>query len=175
MSYANAASSSGPTGHPDPLPKPQEVKTTGKPHGNVETVAEDKFNQIKKKVNEAKPTDAQVEDFKKEVHEAEERGKNFLVELWNRVVSSVTRTADRVNNDAYVPLLGTLGIWRDIVSGQKTGWWLQHTGQLSQDWLRWMLCCLERIIRNTASRIQVIWEGVETTAFSLLSGVGWVH
>lgn len=102
MSYANAASSSGPTGHPDPLPKPQEVKTTGKPHGNVETVAEDKFNQIKKKVNEAKPTDAQVEDFKKEVHDAEERGKNFVVELWNRVVASVTKTADQVNKDAYV-------------------------------------------------------------------------
>lgn len=43
-----------------------------------------------------------MEDFKKEVHDAEERGKNFVVQLWNRVVATVTRTADRVNNDAYV-------------------------------------------------------------------------
>lgn len=99
MSYANAASSSGPTGHPDPLPKPQEVKSSGKPHGNIETVAEDKFNQLKKKVNDVKPTDEQIADFKKEARDAEERGKNFLVELWNRVVAGVTSGTAQVRSE----------------------------------------------------------------------------
>lgn len=102
MSYANAASSSGPTGNPDPLPKPTEVKSSGKPHGNIETVAEDKFNKLKKKVNDNKPSQEQVEDFKKELHDAEERGKNFLVNLWNKVVATVSSTAGRINQDATV-------------------------------------------------------------------------
>lgn len=82
MSYADAAASSGPIGA-EKIASPPQVKHTTDPSGSVETLPEDEFNKLKKDAEkEAKKAKAagkeHIGDFKKELHDLEERGEGYL-------------------------------------------------------------------------------------------------
>lgn len=80
--YADAAASSGPIGA-EKIPEPPKVKSTSNPLGNVETLAEEEFEEFKKKTHEAIDTGKKkVQEFSKE---ANEQGEAYL----NQVITSI--------------------------------------------------------------------------------------
>ena len=89
--YADAAASSGPIGA-EKIPEPPKVKSTSNPNGNVETVDEDEFDELKKKANDAVDRGAKkVKDFSKEANENGEAYLNKFIASVKAGINNVTK------------------------------------------------------------------------------------
>lgn len=82
-SYADAAASSGPTGHPSKIPEPKKVQENYEPLGSVETVDGKEFNRLKAKASQAaedavKASKKQAKEVKKELAELEKDARPYL-------------------------------------------------------------------------------------------------
>lgn len=76
MSYAKAAASGGPVNQAEKLPQPAEVKTLNPPHGNVEVVPEEEFEELKHETK--KDANDLAKDVSKGAEMTKKQGKQAL-------------------------------------------------------------------------------------------------
>lgn len=138
-SYADAAASLGPTGHPKKIPEPTKVAETTEPRGSVETVDAKEFERAKKQASKAaedavRAGKEQAKHLKKELKELEEDAKPYVEKFVGYVKEQyayLTNYVASIGNSDVVKTAGeelqnpvVVGQLAVIAAGATAGWFV---------------------------------------------------